>query len=411
MRLIAVERAWLNGSSTLYFLYLIHAPESIQIRARWGNFQIRLRSAIRQESFMSAAMPLPALLGGPAVRPAGPPLWPLADEAILAALVASYQDGSWGKYDGGNVARLEAALCVAFQSGFAMTCASGTVAVEMALRSLGIGPGDEVILAAYDYPGNFLSVHAVGAQPVLVDVHGGVVPMRRVMEIAAAHGLSVIEDAAQCPGAVIGGRKAGTWGDVGVLSFGGSKLLSAGRGGAVLTSRADLYQRLRVIQSRGNRVCPLSELQAVVLLPQLARLDQRNAQRLTQVQKLAGLIAEIRGLQTFQNSAVDCMPGYYKLGFQLNSEQFGLGRDAFLKAVQAEGIAFDEGFRALHLGRSPKRYRRGERELTQAERAHHNAVLLHHPILLGNHQDMEEIHVALAKVQAHAGALRALFPS
>ena len=121
-------------------------------------------------------------------------------------------------------------------------------------------PGDEVILAAYDYPGNFLSVHAVGARPVLVDVapgdwnlcpekvaeavrpqtraviashlHGGLVPMARLMELAAGHGLAVIEDAAQCPGALVQGRKAGTWGDVGVLSFGGSKLLSAGRGGA-----------------------------------------------------------------------------------------------------------------------------------------------------------------------------------
>ena len=61
-------------------------------------------------------------------------------------------------------------------------------------------------------------------------LHGGVVPMRDVMAFAREHGLQVIEDAAQMPGAVIQGRKAGTWGDVGVLSFGGSKLLTAGPG-------------------------------------------------------------------------------------------------------------------------------------------------------------------------------------
>src|SRR5262249_27521235 len=141
-------------------------------------------------------------------------------------------------------------------------------AVELALRALKVGPGDEVVLAAYDYPGNFLSVHAVGAHPVLVDVelgnwnlgperlaeaigpatraviashlHGGLVPMREVMEVAAARGVAVVEDAAQAPGAEVQGRKAGTWGDAGVLSFGGSKLLTAGRGGALLTRRADV---------------------------------------------------------------------------------------------------------------------------------------------------------------------------
>src|SRR5262249_62055416 len=63
-------------------------------------------------------------------------------------------------------------------------------------------------------------------------LHGGQVPMAQLMAFAAERGLSVIEDAAQCPGAIVQGRPAGTWGDVGVFSFGGSKLPSAGRGRA-----------------------------------------------------------------------------------------------------------------------------------------------------------------------------------
>src|SRR5207249_1872188 len=113
---------------------------------------------------------LPALLGGPAVRPQGPPDWPLPDDDILAALQAAYRDGSWGKYHGGNVQRLEVRLARYHDLPIALTCASGTFAVELALRALKVGPGDEVLLAAYDYGGNFLSVHAVGARPVLVDV-------------------------------------------------------------------------------------------------------------------------------------------------------------------------------------------------------------------------------------------------
>jgi dTDP-4-amino-4,6-dideoxygalactose transaminase len=228
----------------------------------------------------SPARPLPALLGGPAVRPEGPPDWPVPDEDVLAALQRGYRDGSWGKYHGGNVERLEQALAEYHQVEFVQTCGSGTFAVEAALLALRIGMEDEVLLAAYDYPGNFLSVHAVGALPVLVDLcptswqldvervaaaigpktravlashlHGGVVPMRELMELAARHSLRVIEDAAQAPGALVQGRRAGTWGDVGILSFGGSKLLTAGRGGALLTRHADVYQRAKLFLHRGN---------------------------------------------------------------------------------------------------------------------------------------------------------------
>src|SRR5262245_27500218 len=113
---------------------------------------------------------LPALLGGTAVRPQGPPDWPLADDEVLQSLVAAYRDGSWGKYDGIYVNRLTHQLAQYQETEFVLTCGSGTYAVELALRALEIGPGHDVLLSAYDYPGNFLGVHAVGARPVLVDV-------------------------------------------------------------------------------------------------------------------------------------------------------------------------------------------------------------------------------------------------
>ena len=117
-------------------------------------------------------------------------------------------------------------------------------------------PATRWSLAAYDYPGNFLAVHAVGARPVLADVapddwnldlhslaealgpavravivshlHGGLVPMRELTDLVSSRNVAVVEDAAQAPGAMVQGRRAGSWGDVGVLSFGGSKLLTAG---------------------------------------------------------------------------------------------------------------------------------------------------------------------------------------
>ena len=289
-------------------------------------------------------------------------------------------------------------------------------------------------MAAYDYGGNFLSIHAVGARPVLVDVdaenwnlapenlaaafgpatravlvshlHGGLVPMREVLALARQYGIAVIEDAAQAPGARVQGRVAGTWGDVGILSFGGSKLLTAGRGGALLTRRADVAQRARLALQRGNLLCPLSELQAAVLLPQLDRLAQRNTHRLRAVRFLEQALHGIPGLRPFRNRPrEDSQPAYYKLGFQFEPGAFGLPRARFVAALRAEGVAIDEGFPALHLGRSPSRWR-SLGPLPQAERAHEGALVLHHPILLGTDDELKQVVQAVAKIHRHAKLLR-----
>src|SRR5258707_447715 len=81
----------------------------------------------------------------------GPPAWPLHDDEVFSALAAAYHDGSWGKYHGAHVEKLEEALCRYHGVPHAVTCSSGTIAVELALRGLKIGPGDDVILAGYDY--------------------------------------------------------------------------------------------------------------------------------------------------------------------------------------------------------------------------------------------------------------------
>ncbi|MBL8792444.1 MAG: aminotransferase class V-fold PLP-dependent enzyme [Planctomycetia bacterium] len=376
---------------------------------------------------------LPALLGGTPLRPAGPPGWPVPDDDVRLALEAAYRDGSWGQYHGPHVTELTHRLAEFHQTEFVLTCGSGTFAVELALRALPVGPGDEVILAAYDYPGNFLNVHAVGAQPVLVDVaphhwnldpqriaeaispttkalivshlHGGLAPMAEVMEFARQHRVAVIEDACQQPGALVQGKRAGTWGDVGVLSFGGSKLLTAGRGGALLTARADLHQRARLWQQRGNTVNPLSELQAAVLLPQLRKLDDRNRQRSDAARRLCQLIADVPGLRPFENRLADSAPGYYKLGMQFDADAFGLPRDRFTAAMRAEGIALDEGFRALHVGRSPNRFRQAG-ALCEARRAHSDCLVLHHPVLLGESAEIEQAAEGIRKVRQWASRLR-----
>jgi dTDP-4-amino-4,6-dideoxygalactose transaminase len=354
-----------------------------------------------------------------------PPPWPPDDPEILSALKAAFADGSWGRYSSGHVERLESRLAEFHEVPHAVTCASGTLAVEVALRALGVGPGDEVILGAYDYESNFLSVHGTGATPVLVDVyagnacidpttiavaagprtkaivathlHGGLVPMRELMAIAAAHRLSVVEDAAQATGAIVQGRRAGTWGDAGVLSFGGSKLLSAGRGGAIMTRRADVHQRARLCLQRGVQAwAALSELQAAVLLPQLDRLDERNARRAAAVRRLLANIRETPGLTPLGNAA-DGSPAFYKLGFWYDAAAVGKSREEFTAAARAASMALDAGFRAAHVGRASSRFRRAS-ELANATRAHDSLVILHHPVLLGTDQDLADVASTVQKL-------------
>jgi dTDP-4-amino-4,6-dideoxygalactose transaminase len=357
----------------------------------------------------------------------------LPDAEILAVLQQAFAEGWWGQYKAGQSERLEAWLREYHQIEQVFLCSSGNCAVELGLRALQIGPGDEVLLADYDYPGNFLSIHAVGATPVLVDVepgcwnlsvvaaraaigprtkailashlHGGRVAMKSLMALAREKGLLGLEDAAQAPGALIEGRRAGTWGDAGVLSFGGSKLLSAGRGGALLTPHADVAQRARgYLKRAGNIVWPMTELQAALLLPQCRKLDERNARRWGNVQTLCAALAGIPGVRPFVQVDEAALPAFYKLGVQYDADVFGLPRGCLLEALRAEGFAVDEGFAPAHVARSPRRYRQGS-GLAEAERAGQGCVQVHHPLLLESADAVRDLAEAWRRIHAHRDAI------
>ena len=370
-----------------------------------------------------------------------PPAWPLPDEAVEAALRRTFADGSWGKYHGPNCRELSERLAALHDCEHVVLTCSGTAAVELALRGLRVGPGDEVILAAYDFEGNFKNVLAVGAKPVLVDVdavsgqldtdqleaarspqtkailashlHGGVVAMPAVRAFADQHQIAVIEDACQMPGAVVHGRVSGTWGDVGVLSFGGSKLLTAGRGGALVTRDAEIVQRIRVQTERGNDAYPLSELQAAVLVPQLDRLAERNQLRTANVSRLLSLLSDVTGLRCFVTAAgpgcprrardAESSPGFYKLGFWLDASKLGCSREDFACAMRAVGVALDPGFRALHRTHARGRFR-AIGDLPNATRADESIVVLHHPVLLGTEAELRRICETIrSRSNVHAG--------
>jgi dTDP-4-amino-4,6-dideoxygalactose transaminase len=144
----------------------------------------------------------------------------------------------------------------------------------------------------------------------------------------------------------------------------------------------------------------LSELQAIVLPPQLDRLAERHARRAEAVHRLVAALAGVPGLTPFANAVEDSSPAYYKVGFRYDAAAWGLSRERFTAALRAEGVALDAGFRAAHVGRAPQRYRRGG-GLAESERAHHGCVVLHHPVLLGGPEDLAAVAEAVGKVYRH----------
>lgn len=364
-----------------------------------------------------------AIHGGSPTFPDGPPGWPIQDEAIAEALAQLAADGGWGRYHGPHTE----ALCqqiASYQSvSHVRLYCSGTIAVEAALRAVGVGAGDRVLLAGYDFPGNFRAVEAIGARPVLVDpslhnwsfdpaalekasrfqpkaaivshLHGGLAPMRSIRETADRTGVAIVEDACQAQGAVVDGRRAGSWGHVGVWSFGGSKLLTSGRGGALFTADAALAQRAKLFSERGNDAFPLSEMQAAVLLPQLKQLDARNSRRAEFVRSLLPLLdqnvwgAPVR-LDNQQHA-------FYKLAFLLPGAEIAEPlRETVTGAARMEGLALDAGFRGF-ARRGSARCDRAE-DLATSRALASRTLLLHHPVLLGDDNAVNCVVTALNKL-------------
>lgn len=366
-----------------------------------------------------------AIDGGPKAFPEGPPCWPRPDDDVARALADAYADGSWGQYEGRHATELTRQLAALHGVSHVHLCSSGTIAVELALRGLRVGTGDEVVLAGYDFGGNFRCIEMIGAIPVLVDIdpatwcldveqveksiggktraivashlHGGLAGIRVLRELADRYGIALVEDACQVPGAVIDGRVAGTWGDAGVLSFGGSKLLTAGRGGAVVTQDEEIAQRIKIHCQQGNNAVPLSELQAAVLIPQLEKLDERNLHRAASVSRLLCALEGLEPLRPVTLEQHRQRHVFYKLAWLWDPRTTtDAPRAEFLTAAQAEGIPIYEGFRGF-TRRSAKRCRKIG-DLRHSQRASEATVLLHHPVLLESSGTIDRLAGAIAKV-------------
>lgn len=182
--------------------------------------------------------------------------WPFYAEDEIEAAVAVLRSGKVNQWTGDTVAKFQDACTARFQGGHGIALTNGSVALELALRAFGIGPGDEVIVSPRSFMASASCVNLVGATPVFADVdrdsgnltaetiaaalttrtkaaipvHIGGWPadMPAIMALAAEHGLKVIEDCAQAHGAEIGGRAVGSFGDAATFSFCQDKIISTG---------------------------------------------------------------------------------------------------------------------------------------------------------------------------------------
>jgi dTDP-4-amino-4,6-dideoxygalactose transaminase len=235
---------------------------------------------------------------------------------IDAAVLSTLESGHF--ILGPQVVKFEESIAAYLGVQHAVGLASGTDALVIALRALNIGEGDEVIIPAYTFFATAGTVMSVGAKPVIVDVdpqsyevditkieaaitpktkaiipvhlYGHPAEMDPIMEIAHKHGLKVIEDNAQGFGAEYLGKKTGSFGDIGCLSFFPTKNLGAyGDGGAVVTNDPALAEQMRMLRAHGWKKKYYSEMvgynsrldamQAAILQAKFPYLDGWNEKR------------------------------------------------------------------------------------------------------------------------------------
>jgi len=272
---------------------------------------------------------------------------------------------------GPELERFEDAFAEFCGTEYALGVSSGTAALELALRGLGIGPGDEVIVPTYSFIATAEAVSTVGATPVIVDVDedtalitaeivaaaltprtrcvipvhlfGRTVEMDPLLELCRARGIAVVEDACQAHGALYRGRPVGSLGDAGCFSFYPTKNLGGwGDGGAFVSNDPELSNRIRLLRSHGEGTRHhheiatgthrLDTLQAAILNVKLPHLYEWNQRRRDAAAMLSEALADTNiGLPTPVSADGDCVFHLYVVRSR--------HRDALRDHLDACGIA------------------------------------------------------------------------
>ncbi|MCZ7562528.1 MAG: DegT/DnrJ/EryC1/StrS family aminotransferase [Burkholderiales bacterium] len=260
------------------------------------------------------------------------------------AYVTEAASTAWYSKAGTFTARFESSFSEYLGVNHAVSLPSCTSALHLSLLALGVGPGDEVIVPDVTWIASSAPISYVGATPVFadidplswclaadcfeacitertkavipVDLYGNMPDMDAITAVARAHNVAVIEDAAEAIGSRFKGKLAGSFGEIGAFSFHGSKTLTTGEGGMLVTNDSAIYARVLVLRDHGRRPgdtmfmngevafkYKMSDLQAALGLAQLERIDELVSRKRKIFSWYAEELADVDGLQlNYQSS-------------------------------------------------------------------------------------------------------------
>jgi dTDP-4-amino-4,6-dideoxygalactose transaminase len=407
-----------------------------------------------------------AVRGGAPVRSQGFPVWPVFDERDVQAVAETVRSGNWGGFPepGTNAARFETAFATYQGARHGILMVNGTVTMEVALKALGIGWGDEVIVPGLTFAATAYAPMAAGALPVIVDVtpqtwtidptlvEAAITPktraimpvhlghqmadMDRIMQIADEHGLAVVEDCAHAHGQMWNGKGAGCIGQFGSFSHQSSKILTAGEGGTLLTSDDALARRAHSIIDCGRAKDDaeqeytfganyrLGELHAALLVTQMDRFEEQRAQREEAATYFEEIAVHVPGVRIMPRDPRISRWSFYNYIFAIEPEAFGgATNEVVAYALEREGVAAEVQYPPMSRydlfqpsrSRLPVAVEFGDRldpsrmSFPVAEDAGlRRSIYLQENVFRAGRGGIDDVVEALAKVQKHADELQGL---
>jgi dTDP-4-amino-4,6-dideoxygalactose transaminase len=395
-----------------------------------------------------------AIDGGEPMRSAAFAPWPWFDEEVIEAAMQPLRSGKVNYWTGDEGRQFETEYAASIGGKHAIAVANGTVALELALYTLGIGPGDEVVVASRTFIASASCVVMRGATPVMADVDrdsqnitadtvraaisprtkaiiavhlaGWPCDMDAILSVAREHDLKVIEDCAQAHGAVYKGRPAGSMGDINAFSFCQDKIMTlGGEGGLITTNDTELWSAAWAYKDHGksydavyNRIHPdgfrwlhesfgtnwrITEMQSAMGRVLLRRLPEMVDRRRRFAAILTQRFSEMPALRVTVPPA-DIVHSYYKYYAFLRPERLrpSWTRDLVVEAVKAEGMpCFSGSCSEIYLEKAfPPEMRPPARLPVAKELGETSLMFLVHPTL--SDTDMHETADAVEKVLAHA---------
>jgi perosamine synthetase len=296
-------------------------------------------------------------------------------------------DTGWISSEGPFIRQFEQKFAERLGRKHGIAVCNGTAALDVAVESLGIGPGDEVIMPTFTIISCITQIVRAGATPVLVDsdpvtwnmdvsqieekitprtkaimvvhIYGLPVDMDRVMEIAQRHGLKIIEDAAEMHGQTYRGKACGSFGEISTFSFYPNKHITTGEGGMLVTDDDQLAEECRSLRNlcfqpakrfvheRLGWNLRMTNLQAALGLAQLERLDEFVAIKRHMGVRYTEFLSGLKGVR-LPLSCTDYAQNIYWVYGLLLDETIGLDAEEAMKRLAAKGVGTRPFFFPMH---------------------------------------------------------------